>query len=149
MEENRERVYLTKNYTGVPRGAVERPDLSVALVDRETGLQTPLVESDGSICGFPGVEYSDELRRVLGERVLRPVIRYEAVFEKLGDGFIMVWTVQPDGRYWGEDGFGDEDEPAVALYACLDARGRFTWPFRLYRVGYQFYTGHRLSYYLP
>ncbi len=147
MDENSnpEKVYLTKYYAGVPRGAAEKPDLSVALVDRETGL----VEADGSICDFPGVEYSEKLRRVLGARKLRPVVRYEAVFEKLGDGFIMVWTVQPDGRYWGEDGFGDEDDPAVALYACLDARGRFTGPFRLYRIGYQFYTEHRLSYYLP
>ena len=39
----------------------------------------------------------------------------------------MIWTVQPDGRHWmDDDGFGDEDQPAIALYTFIDEAGRFT-----------------------
>lgn len=41
----------------------------------------------------------------------------------------MIWTVQPDGRHWmDDDGFGDEDQPAIALYTFIDEAGRFTTP---------------------
>ena len=48
-----------------------------------------------------------------------------------------------------DDGFGDEDQPAIALYTFIDEAGRFTAPFRLYRIGYHFFTDYRPSWYLP
>ena len=49
---------------------------------------------------------------------------------------IMLWEIQPDGRYWeDEDGFGGTSDAEVTLYTFLDENGDFTGPFRVYRIG--------------
>lgn len=51
---------------------------------------------------------------------------------------LMVWEVQPDGRYWeDEDGFRGTSDPEVKLYSHIDTLGCFSAPFRLYQVGVQ------------
>lgn len=50
------------------------------------------------------------------------------------NGQILVWTVQPDGRYWADDdGFDMDDE--INLYAYVDDDGDFLSKFRIYDIG--------------
>lgn len=96
---------------------------------------------------FPGVEYTDMLKDELGKRKIEPVVKYEALFEKMdNDKFIMVWTVRPDGRYWMDSwGFGAEDYESLSLYTYIDCNGNFTMPFKLYSIGYKVYGECRLN----
>ncbi len=52
---------------------------------------------------------------------MEPYVRYRNVFEKMPDGRIMmIWQVQPDGRYWADDdGFGGSNDSEVHLYHIL------------------------------
>ena len=44
-------------------------------------------------------------------RSLEPQVRFRTYFEFKGNGWTMYWQVQPDGRYWGDDGgFGIEND---------------------------------------
>lgn len=42
--------------------------------------------------------------------------------------------VQPDGRYYADDGFGREDDEEVTLCTLPDQRGRFAAPFSPHRI---------------
>ncbi len=104
-------------------------------------------ESNGNILGFLGVEYTDVLKAELGNRVINPVVKNDAKFERLNDGRLtMVWTVRPDGRYrmdyWA---FGAEDYESLSLYSYIDSDGNFMIPFKLCSVGYTFYGDYRLK----
>lgn len=53
---------------------------------------------------------------------------------------MMLWQIQPDGRYWGDDdGFLMEGDPEVTLYAFLDEKVDFDGPFRICSVGVKKY----------
>lgn len=142
-----EKIYLTRYHVGRPSDE----NRSVVFVNEETGATQLLIDSSGHILNFPGIDCSDLPKTQQFSGFASPVILYEASFERVPDGrFIMIWTVQPDGRHWmDDDGFGDKDQPAIALYTFIDEAGRFTAPFRLYRIGYHFFTDHRPSWYLP
>lgn len=103
-------------------------------------IQRTIVDNDGRICNFPGFSDPDEIVRHLENRMLpKPVVRFRTEFRREADSrFLMVWEVQPDGRYWeDEDGFGGTSDSEVRLYTHIDTSGRFTDPFRLYQVGAQ------------
>lgn len=134
-----QKMYLNKYSVGRPHCEYLLPlDFTVLLTNEERSIRKELVAADGSIRDFPGVEYSEALTRELGNREISPVVKYEARFERTEDGgFLMVWTVRPDGFYWADSwGFGAEDYESVELYAPIDRKGCFTGPFRLYRIGY-------------
>ncbi len=113
-------------------------NFSVYLTDSQ-GATVQIVEKDGTICNFPGIENCDALAAELIAEKIPPVIRYETTFKKQENGhFRMIWTVRPDGRFWMDSwGFGGEDYEWVELYADIDQTGRFTVPFRLYSIGYK------------
>lgn len=106
----------------------------VIFTDPETGARHKIVDEAGRICHFPGFADKDRwIGRLSNRQWLQPVVRFRTSFEVYGDGYVMLWQIQPDGRYWGDsDGFGWEDDDEITLYAQLDGRGRFTGPFRLY-----------------
>lgn len=140
-------VYLNTCYVGEPY--VDYPfkvDYSVVLTNREKNISKQIVDSDGNIRDFPGVEYTPELQAELGKQVIRPVVACQANFEQLDDGsFLMIWMVRHDGR-WEMDswGFGGEDYEALELYSILDETGHFTGPFKLYSIGYRtFFDGKK------
>ena len=122
-------------------------DFTVLFINEEKNISKKIIDQDGNIIDFPGVEYTDMLNGELGNRDIEPVVKYEARFEKMDDGkFIMVWTVRPDGRYWMDSwGFGAEDYESLSLYTCINSDGNFMMPFRLYRIGYQCFGDHRLK----
>lgn len=141
-------VYLSKYFVHEPY--CEYPftvDFTVLFINKEKNISKRIIDQDGNILNFPGVECTDKLNEELGNGDIDPVVKYEAIFEKLDDGkFIMVWTVRPDGRYWMDSwGFGAEDYESLSLYSYIDSDGNFTMPFKLYNIGYQCFGERRLK----
>ena len=108
----------------------------VYFIDESRGIQKPIVDPDGNICSFPGFVQEDLWVSQVDPCYLKPLIRFCTSFERRGDRLIMLWEIQPDGRYWeDEDGFGGTSDAEVTLYTFLDENGDFTGPFRVYRIG--------------
>ena len=132
--------YVTKDYIGQSHSeCIRSADLRVMLINRHTGEQTQIIDKDGTICNFPGIEACEALQAELDIDRIPPEVRYSAAFKKCEDGrHLMIWTVRPDGRYWMDSwGFGAEDYEWVELYSHIDENGQFTAPFNLYSIGYQ------------
>lgn len=117
------------------RGAEERCE--VIFVDPVSGRRRFIVDNAGRILNFPGIEMGDWTKSLKSERSLLPVIRFRTDFRQYGEGrYIMIWEVQPDGRYWADsDGFGIPDDEEIRLYALIDHCGSFIGPFRIYSIG--------------
>lgn len=148
MSQNREKIYFSKYCVSEPHSEyLFKVDYTVSFTNEEKGISKQIIDKDGNILNFPGVEWSDELKEELGRSTVKPIVKYEARFEKVDDSkFIMVWTVRPDGRYWMDSwGFGAEDYESLSLYTYIDANGDFTMPFKLYSIGYKFYGDHLTS----
>ena len=140
---------LSKYYVGQPHSEYLFPvDYRVQFLNEGKHLTKQIIDESGNILNFPGIEYGEKLKEELGESEINPIVKYEAVFEKMSDNkFIMVWTVRPDGRYWMDSwGFGAEDYESLSLYTYIDEQGNFTAPFKLYSIGYNFYGEYRLRY---
>ena len=135
--EKRESPYLTRTVVyGMHLYRQKGEDSTVCFVDEKRGIRKMLVDFDGYIQKFPGILQEDFWVKEVSANALRPLIRFRTGFERRGERWIMLWQIQPDGRYWeDEDGFGAEDEEEVILYTYVDENGDFTGPFRLYSIG--------------
>lgn len=122
----------------------EGEDVSVVFTNKRKGVTRVIVDNRGVICGFPGVDRSTWSR---AGAFTEAQVRYASSFERQPDGRIMmIWQVQPDGRYWeDEDGYGGSSDPEIKLYAWLDENGRFAGPFKLYSVGVRRYYDRDLE----
>ena len=141
-------VYLSKYLVCEPHSEyLFKVDYTVLFTNAEKNIHKQIVDQDGNIPDFPGVEYTKELVDELGSGTIKPVVKYEAVFEKIDDNrLIMVWTVRPDGRYWMDSwGFGAEEYESLSLYSYIDSEGNFLMPFKLYSIGYTVYGDYRLK----
>lgn len=108
----------------------------VYFIDESRGIQKPIVDLDGNICNFPGFAQENLWVSQVDPCYLKPLIRFRTSFGLRGGRLIMLWEIQPDGRYWeDEDGFGGTSDAEVTLYTFLDENGDFTGPFRVYRIG--------------
>ena len=108
----------------------------VYFVNEELGIRRLLLDDMGRIHNFPGIRKKAFWAEKIPDNGLAPRCRYETSFTKGEKGWIMRWTVQPDGRYWADEGgFGMENDTEVVLYAVLDDAGNFTGPFRICRYG--------------
>ena len=109
-------------------------------VDEERGIRKMLVNQEGNIQNFPGIIRENFWVEEVTERSMEPKVRFRTYFEFQGNGWTMYWQVQPDGRYWGDDGgFGIENDEEVILQASVDMDGCFTGPFRIYSMGSEKY----------
>ena len=111
---------------------------AVEFVNEEYGIRKLIVDDNGYIQNYPGLENSEEwLDAWESKRALEPQIRFRTDFERMEDNTIlMVWEIQPDGRYWeDENGFRGESDLEILLYTYLDEKGNFTAPFRAYKIG--------------
>lgn len=111
---------------------------AVEFVNEEYGIRKLIVDDNGYIQNYPGLENPEEwLDAWESKRALEPQIRFRTNFERMEDNTIlMVWEIQPDGRYWeDEDGFGGESDLEILLYTYLDEKGNFIAPFRAYKIG--------------
>ncbi|MBE6991972.1 MAG: hypothetical protein E7430_05280 [Ruminococcaceae bacterium] len=130
-----ERYPFTRWYTygnHMYRTATERAD--VEFVNEATGKRVLLVDNDGYIQNFPGIVKGDWTKLLTTQKNLKPQIRFRSEFSKISDDrYMMLWQVQPDGRYWADDdGFGMENDVEIHLYAYIDKDGNFEAPFRIY-----------------
>lgn len=109
----------------------------VEFIDNRLGIRKTIVDNKGNIIDFPGIEKGEWMEFIESENYLRSVIRFRTDFRKYDDKhYIMIWEVQPDGRYWeDDDGFGGTSDIEVCLYALIDHTGCFTGPFRIYTAG--------------
>lgn len=116
-------------------------DSTVCFVDESRGIRKKLVDSEGRIQHFPGIVREDHWVKEVSPNALKPRICFRTSFERRADGWIMLWQIQPDGRYWADDdGFGMENDYEVTLYTYVNMNGNFTEPFRIYQVGDQEFT---------
>jgi hypothetical protein len=141
-------VYLSKYLVCEPHSEyLFKVDYTVIFTNEKKHIHKQIIDCDGNILEFPGVEYTEVLTEELGAGSIKPVVRYEAVFEKIDDSrLIMVWTVRPDGRYWMDSwGFGAEDYESLSLYSYIGSDGNFLMPFKLYSIGDTFYGDYRLK----
>lgn len=114
----------------------ERCDIS--FVNPQTGKARMIVDNFGNICSFPGIVKEDcWISELTSEKYLKPVVRFRTSFEKWDEKrYIMLWQIQPDGRYWADDdGFGIENDLEITLYSLINHSGEFMGPFRVYCVG--------------
>lgn len=101
------------------------------------GIEKPIVSSDRTILDYPGTEGDEEWLSYWKSRFpLKNHVSYPVKYIKMNDGtIIMVWTIQPDGRYWADEGgYGWEKEKEICLYSTLNEKGEFIHPFRLYSI---------------
>jgi hypothetical protein len=141
-------VYFSKDFVGEPYSDyLFKVNYTVLFKNKEKNISKQIIDRDGNIIDFPGVEYTDKLKEELESWNIAPVVKYKAKFEKIDEGkFIMVWTVRPDGRYWMDSwGFGAEDYESLSLYTYIDSDGNFMMPFKLYSIGYQRFDKHHLT----
>ena len=110
-------------------------EIGVIFTNAEKGICRVIVDEQGVIRDFPGIEDPERIRSLLDNGSMEPRIRFRTDFCRKEDGIHMLWQIQPDGRYWADDdGFGMENDCEVILKSVLDDEGRFTMPFRLYEV---------------
>lgn len=109
----------------------------VILIDNNTKKKTTVITKNGEFTKFPGIRCEDFWTRFIGDGSLDPVVRYRTEFDQTENKrWLVLWTVQPDGRYWADDdGFGGNSDPEILLYSYLASDGGFTNPFQVYRVG--------------
>lgn len=108
----------------------------VYFIDESRGIQKLIVDSNGNIRNFPGFAQEDLWVSQVDPCYLKPLIRFRTSFGLRGGRLIMLWEIQPDGRYWeDEDGFGGTSDAEVTLYTFLNENGDFTGPFRVYSIG--------------
>ena len=129
--------YLTETVVfGMHQYRTRDEDSSVFFVDEDRKIRKMLVDSMGKIKNFPGIEDKESIQSHIEEGSLEPQIRFRTSFRTRQDGWIMLWQVQPDGRYWAdEDGFGMTNDEEIILYTFVDLNGDFTDPFKLYSIG--------------
>ena len=110
-------------------------------------LSDIVIGEDGKINGFPGFEHPELVRHYLDEVSDSPYVSFYSGFDETKDGrTIMIWMIQPDGRYWeDEDGFGGTGSIEVQLYAYIDEKGKFLSKFRIYSLGRDKYFGTDLE----
>lgn len=112
----------------------------IVYVDENRGIRKIIVDANGIINNFPSVIKEDFWMRRLKSKEILPKVRFRTVLGKRVDEWRMLWEIQPDGRYWGDDsGFGVESDEEIVLYTYLDSNGDFTGPFRVYSVGNETY----------
>ena len=132
-------VEISKDVTfGMHLSRHSRDKTEVVFVNKETGRRKTIIDAGGTIVDFPGILKEGKWIHYLeSERYLEPDLRFTASFERWDeDKYIMMWMIQPDGRYWeDEDGFGGTSDSEIQLYTFLDENGDFTGPFQVYNVG--------------
>ena len=134
MDSERTEPYFSQIVTfGAGRGE----DAEILFFNPEEKLRVALINEKGEICQYPGIAHPDIIRpHFEGRFPVSPVVHYRTEIEKTEDGYILIWEIQPDGRYWAdEDGFGMENSDEICLYAKLDTSGAWDGPFRIYNIG--------------
>lgn len=133
-----ETAYLSTYVTfGMHAYRTKNEDCSVYYIDNTRGISRMVIDQNGQFCDFPITVTEDFWKAYLRDPgALKNQIRFRTSFEKMNGGFVVLWTVQPDGRYWADaDGYGATSDVEITLYSFLDTNGVICAPFRIYRLG--------------
>ena len=113
----------------------------IIMENPKLGIRKTIVDNQGRIKGFPGIEHPDVVFSYAGG-YMENQIRFRSSITLLDGQYALIWQIQPDGRYWeDDDGFGMTTDDEVDLYARFDEKGKFTEPFRVYSVGSHMFYG--------
>lgn len=112
-----------------------KEDSSVIFVNKKRGLKRMLIDKDGFFVNFPGIEKEDFWVSEISENDILPRVRFHTRFEKQENGWLILWEIRPDGRYWADDGFGIDNSEEITLYTFVNMEGCFTAPFKIYNIG--------------
>lgn len=112
-----------------PNGCGGYHQINMIFNNDERNLHRQITNSNGYFIDFPGVisgSWQEDL-----ERPFEPRMRFMFGFNSFKDGLSeFFWTVQPDGRYYGDNGgFGMEHDVEIVLKSYIDEDGNFTQPF--------------------
>lgn len=130
MNDNRGNYTLNNWYTYGKNDAI-------IMTDKSSGRKKVIVDNSGQIMDFPGIIKEEFWINELNEGSISPYVRYRTEFEMCQNGnYLVLWEVQPDGRYWADDdGFGGTSDDEIVLYTYMDCKGTFLGPFRIYKIG--------------
>ena len=117
----------------VNRHRADGDDPGVCFVNEEKQLCKQIVDREGNLRQFPGVDVCPTLSADCASYRWEPILRYEMTFgDWEQDKLAVLWTIRPayfdPGDEWG---FGREEWDQVQLYSYLDENGDYTQPFRL------------------
>lgn len=84
----------------------------IFFVDKKRRIQKIIVDAAGNIHNFPRIIKEKFWMKYVETPInLNPRVRYRTSFSFKSDKWLVLWEIQPDGRYWGDDdGFGMEDD---------------------------------------
>ncbi len=104
-------------------------DVNVCLYEGNKMVRQ-MTDEHGKFKDFPGVEHGDWEKELIFP--FEAITKFTVGYNPFGNNGLaeFVWMVQPDGRYWGDDGFGMEKDKEIMLYAKFDKTGRFVTPFK-------------------
>ena len=130
-----------KRFAEIDFKIVKRPEVTfgetIIMTNSTKGLTKTIVK-DHEFRDFPGME-EDEiwLSEWTSKNPPANWVRYRTEIVPQENGsFLILWEIQPDGRYWADEGgYGWENNKEIRLYSTLDDKGRFLHPFRLYSIG--------------
>lgn len=130
-----EKIYLSKYIVNDPHSEyLFKQDFTVTFINEEKNIKKQIVDKDGNIFDFPGVEYIDKLTAELGRDTIEPIVKYEAVFEKNRRRRIRN----------GLDSTTRRKVPDGLLGFRRRRCGNFTMPFKFYRLGRKVFGDYRL-----
>lgn len=109
----------------------------VIFVNPEKEIAEIIVDSDGKIRDFPGIANPEVVAGHLAEKKPpEPVVRFRTEFQKLENKYLMLWQIQPNGKYWANiDGREVTNDKEVILYTYVNDYGKLRFSFQLYQVG--------------
>jgi len=117
------------------RGLSVRKGRAVFFIDEARGIRRLILDRNGYFHGFPGVLREECWTKHFSGRLVPRAQFYTSVQLRPDGRWRILWTIQPDGLYWADDGFGAGNDEEIILCAHLDADGRFTGPFSVCSVG--------------
>ncbi len=121
---------LSFTYDEVPNGFGGYVNVGITLrCEGSPGFAARITDREGRFVRFPGAEEGGWRQDLT--MPFTPRCRFRCWIYREEDGSLSFeWMVQPDGRYWGDDGgFGMEHDVQVTLFAPMDEEGSFTGPF--------------------
>lgn len=141
-DDEREDLHLTQYVTFGDHLYRQKGEVAeVILKNPKKHISRTIIEDNGHIVAFPGFEHPSLIASYLDDTSDRPFVKFRSEFDETDDGFMFRWEIQPDGRYWDDDGFGSTNAAELILYAYLNDRGIFTSKFRIYSYGVTKYFG--------
>ena len=128
-----ERIYEAKK-----KELEAKDDRSVYFINDDLGIRKLVVDKEGCLQNFPGIETEDfwvkEVAHPASLNCTAPNISGSS-FKQAGDEILLIWPFQQDRRYHEEAyGWYGGSQYGIRLYTKLDKEGNFMHPFRIYEM---------------